>query len=111
MHKLPFHALLVTVAASVFIPRANAVEPLPFPQVNADTWVLIEVWPEMSETTLSAYFMDVSALRNHNLCVATVRALDRDAASLAKAQGRSSTSYRQCLSIDDAIENGYVRAR
>jgi hypothetical protein len=84
--------------------------PLPYPEVNADTWVLIEIWPAVGDITLSAYFMDFSTEKNQNLCEAIKRVLDRDAAAVAKSQKREATSYRQCLSLADAMAKGYVAA-
>jgi hypothetical protein len=81
---------------------------LPYPEVNADTWVLIEIWPAVGDITLSAYFMDFSVEKNRNLCEAIKRALDRDAIALAKSQKREATSYRQCLSLGNAAAKGYV---
>jgi hypothetical protein len=82
--------------------------PLPDPEVNADTWVLIEIWPTVGDTTLSAYFMDFSGEKNRSLCEAIKRVLDQDALALAKEQKREATSYRQCLTLDDALSKGYV---
>lgn len=81
---------------------------LPYPEVNPDTWVLIEMWPTVGDITLSAYFMDFSAQKNQNLCEATKRALDRDAEALAKEQKRETTSFRRCLTVNDAVTAGYV---
>jgi hypothetical protein len=85
--------------------------PLPYPVVNADTWVLVEIWPTVGDITLSAYFMDFSGRKNQNLCEATKRALDRDGAAFAKLTKRETTSYIQCLTIRDAVNAGYVEAR
>ena len=82
--------------------------PLPFPEVNPDTWVLIEIWPTVGDITLSAYFMETLSQKNQNLCEAIKRSLDRDAEALAKAEGRKATSYRQCLTLRDAVRKGYV---
>ena len=82
--------------------------PVPYPEVNPDTWVLIEIWPAVGDITLAAYFMDTWSQKNQNLCEATKRALDRDAEALAKAQGREATSYRQCFTLRDAVRKGYV---
>ena len=78
--------------------------------VNDDTWVLIEIWPEVHDVTLSAYFMDFSTGKNQNLCAATKRSLDRDAVAQAERLKREATSYRQCLSIGDAVKAGYIAA-
>lgn len=82
--------------------------PIPYPNVDNYTWVLIEIWPEVRDITLSAYFIDATSRKNQNLCEATKRALDRDAAALAKQQNREATSHRQCLTLGDAIRSGYV---
>jgi hypothetical protein len=84
--------------------------PLPYPEINADTWVLIEIWPEVGDITLSTYFMDFSVNKNASLCLATKRALDRDATATAEKQNRTATSYRQCLTISQAVTAGYIRA-
>jgi hypothetical protein len=82
---------------------------LPYPEAGADTWVLIEIWPEVNDITLSAYFMDFLSRKNENLCKSTKSALDRDADARAKEQNRKFTSYRQCLMLSDAIYKGYVK--
>lgn len=85
--------------------------PLPYPVVDDETWVLVEIWPEVSDITLSAYFMDRSGRKNQNLCEATKRSLDRDAMALAKEQKRQPTASRQCLTVTDAISAGYIEQR
>lgn len=104
---------LLSILAAMTIPLSAQPQelkysPLPYPEVNADTWVLIEIWPTVGDITLSTYFMDFSGEKNQNLCEATKRALDRDAVALAKEQKREATSYRQCLSLSDAVRKGYV---
>jgi hypothetical protein len=84
--------------------------PLPYPAVNADTWVLLEIWPTVGDITLSAYFMDATSRKNQILCEATKRSLDRDAAVQALEQMREFSSDRQCLTISDAVKAGYIAA-
>jgi hypothetical protein len=64
----------------------------------------------VGDITLSAYFIDATSRKNENLCEATKRSLDRDAAALAKEQKGKSTNYRQCLTLSDAIHAGYVES-
>jgi hypothetical protein len=82
--------------------------PLRYPEVNPDTWILIEIWPTVGDITLAAYFMENWSQKNQNLCEATKRSLDRDAEAQAYAQGRKATSYRQCLTLREAMRKGYV---
>ena len=82
---------------------------LPSPQVNKDSWVMIEIWPEVKDITLSAYFLDFAYGKNKNVCEATKRVFDRDQEARAKKEGRDYSSYRLCMSVNDAILQGYVR--
>lgn len=82
--------------------------PAPHPVVGTDAWVLIEIWPTVGDITLAAYFLDATSKKNQNLCEAAKISLDRDAASQAKAHDFTPTSYRQCLTVRDAIKAGYV---
>ena len=99
-------ALANPLTAKAQMPKFN---PLPYPVVNTDTWVLIEIWPDVGDITLSAYFMDFSSGKNQNLCEATKRSLDRDAVTLAKQQKREATSTRQCLTVLAATQAGYIK--
>jgi hypothetical protein len=105
-----FAGLLGAVSASAANGEELKYGPLPYPVVNTDTWVLIEIWPTVGDITLSAFFMDFSSRKNQNLCEATKRALDRDAVALAKQQKREATSSRQCLTLGDAVQAGFVAA-
>ncbi len=105
-----FLAWLFFAAVPLSLPAADLkYGPVPFPVVNADTWVLIEVWPAVHDITLSAYFMDATSRKNQNLCEATKRSLDREASVRAKAEGREATSWRECYTLRDAIKMDYVR--
>ena len=83
---------------------------LPSPEINRDSWVLIEVWPVVQDITLSAYFLDVSPDKSKNLCEAVKRVLDRDQETRPKEEGKPLTSYRLCFSINEAIAEGYIKA-
>jgi hypothetical protein len=51
--------------------------PLPYRAVNANTWVLIEIWSTVGDDiTLSAYFMDATSRKNERLRDATKRSPD-----------------------------------
>lgn len=83
--------------------------PLPFPEVDPDTWVLIEYWPTVKDITMHAYFMESRSEKNQNLCVAMKKVIDRDAAAIAKKQGTRATTWRKCFTLRDAIAEGYVK--
>ena len=59
---------------------------------------------------LSAYFLDFSNGRNRNLCEAAKRVFDREQESRAKAARTEFSSYRLCLSVDEARLRGYFRS-
>ena len=77
---------------------------LPYPVINEHSWVMIEIWPDVQDITLSAYFLDFSYDKNKNLCTATKRVFDR-------AAKPSETSYRLCMSVSDAIAQEYIYTR
>lgn len=91
---------------------ANPAPPkLTKPEVNKDSWVMIEIWPEVKDITLSAYFLDFSYEKNKNLCDVTKRVFDRDQEARSKSGGKPMSSYRLCMSINDAIGQGYITAQ
>jgi hypothetical protein len=72
------------------------------PELNDDSWVLIEVWPAVRAVTLTAFFLDYSYEKNENLCRATHRVFERD-------PQKGDTSYRLCMSLHEARRRGYFR--
>jgi hypothetical protein len=82
---------------------------LPRPELDNDSWVLVEIWPEVENITLSAYFLDFSYERNKNLCEATKRALDRDQGTQRKTTKKALSSYRLCMSVTDATAQRYIK--
>jgi len=82
---------------------------LPFPHINGDSWVMIEIWPEVKDITFSAYFLDFSYEKNKNLCRAAVLVFDRDQIAQSEKMGKTFTSHRECLSVNDAFIQGYIR--
>lgn len=82
---------------------------LPYPEVGVDTWVMIEVWLEISAITMSAYFMDFSYKKNMNLCNAVMRALDRNEEEIGDESRKQLTSYRLCMHIDEAITWRFIQ--
>ncbi|MBR0879476.1 hypothetical protein ABIF65_006804 [Bradyrhizobium japonicum] len=82
--------------------------PKPYPEVDGNTVVLIEIWPTVGDITFHAYFMDTPPARNLNLCLAGKSVFDRDAEAMAKAQNRTATSYRQCLTLPQAVSKSYI---
>jgi hypothetical protein len=90
--------------------QTPGVSPIPHPSLGPYAWVLIEIWPEVNDITLAAYFLANTSAKSQSLCEATKRSLDRDAIALAKSQNRQTTSYRRCWTVRDAIKAGYVAA-
>lgn len=72
---------------------------------------MIEMWPEVNDITLSAYFLDLSYEKNKNLCSATKRVFDRDQEAQSKSGGKPMSSYRLCMSVNDALAQGYIAAK
>jgi len=70
---------------------------------------MVEIWPEVKDITLAAYFLDFSYEKNRNLCEATKRVFDRDQEAQSKTLGREMSSYRSCMSVNDAIAQKYIR--
>jgi hypothetical protein len=83
----------------------------PYPEVDDNTVVLVEIRPAVGDITFHAYFMDFSPVKNLNLCLAGKNVFDRDAEAIAKAQNRTATSYRQCLTLPQAVAKGYISPR
>ena|SRR5215471_2510658 len=84
---------------------------LPAPRVDQNTWIMIEIWPEVQNITLAAYFLDFSYEKNSNLCSEAKRVFDSEAAAKEKLQNKKFSSYRVCMSLDDAVKQGYVEGR
>jgi hypothetical protein len=86
--------------------------PLPYPRVSPNSWVMIEFWADVSTITLSAYFLDSSYGKNKNLCNAAKAVFDRDQKEQSQRSKKAFSSYRLCLSLNDAVQQGHVeRAR
>ncbi len=79
------------------------------PELNEDSWVMIEIWPEAHAITLTAFFLDNSFEKNRNLCAATKRVFDREQEYKSKESFKSLTSYRMCLSVEEADKRGYFK--
>lgn len=101
-------ATAFVVVAAVAGPTKNNVRPLVKPEINADSWVMIEIWPEVNDITLSAYFLDYNAPKNKSLCQAVKIVFDRDQQAREKQLAKKFTSYRRCLSVEDAKKEGLV---
>jgi hypothetical protein len=84
---------------------------LPAPRVDQNSWIMIEIWPEVQDITLTAYFLDFSYEKNSNLCSEAKRVFDSEAAAKEKLQNKKFSSYRVCMSLDDAVKQGYVEGR
>src|SRR5215470_3744644 len=87
------------------------VSKLPAPRVDQNSWIMIEIWPEAQNITLAAYFLDFSSEKNRNLCSEAKRVFDSGAAAKEKLQKKKFSSYRVCMSLDDAVKQGYVEGR
>jgi hypothetical protein len=84
---------------------------LPAPKVDQNSWIMVEIWPEVQDITLAAYFLDVSYEKNSNLCSETKHVFDSGAAAKEKLQKKKFSSYRLCMSLSDAVKQGYVEGR
>jgi hypothetical protein len=84
---------------------------LPAPKVNQNSWIMIEIWPEVQDIVLAAYFLDFAYEKNRNLCSEAKRVFDSGAAAKEKLQEKKFSSYRVCMSLDDAVKQGYVEGR
>ena len=84
---------------------------LPVPKVDQNSWIMIEIWPEVQDITLAAYFLDFSYEKNSNLCSEAKRVFDSEAAAKEKLQKKKFSSYRVCMSLDEAVKQGYVEGR
>ena len=84
---------------------------LPVPKVDQNSWIMIEIWPEAQNITLAAYFLDFSYEKNSNLCSEAKRVFDSEAAAKEKLQKKKFSSYRVCMSLDEAVKQGYVEGR
>jgi len=84
---------------------------LPSPEVNKDSWVMVEIWPDVKDITLAAYFLDFSYEKNKNLCEAAKRVFDRDQEARSESLGREMSSYRRCMSVKDAVAQKYIREK
>ena len=70
--------LLLFFGSSIGLGADSKLDRVPAPRVNQDSWVMIEVWPDVQSITLAAYFLDSSFERNKRLCEATKTVFDRD---------------------------------
>jgi hypothetical protein len=70
-----FSAVLIYLGSTVGFAATPNFDRLPHPRLNDDSWIMIEVWPDVKAMTLSAYFLDGSTEKNRNLCEATKRVL------------------------------------
>jgi hypothetical protein len=84
---------------------------LPAPKLDQNSWVMIEIWPEVQDITLAAYFLDIVFEKNRNLCSEAKRVFDSNAAAQEKLQKKKFSSYRVCMSLSDAVKQGYVEGR
>ena len=102
--KLSFLFFLVLFSSLAYSANPLKHSKLPYPVINEHSWVMIEIWPEVQDITLSAYFLDFSYDKNKNLCTVTKRVFDR-------AAKPNQTSYRLCMSVSDAIAQEYIYTR
>ena len=80
--------------------------PVPAPVINKDSWILLEIWPDVKDITLSLYFLDSSFAKNKNLCEATKRSLDREADARSKELKRKFTSYALVTGLGTECPDG-----
>ena len=100
---------LLFFGSSIGFGADSKLDRVPAPRVNQDSWVMIEVWPDVQSITLAAYFLDSSFERNKRLCEATKTVFDRDQEARSKAQKKKFSTYWLCMPVSDAIQQGYVQ--
>jgi hypothetical protein len=112
MMRFAFISLLIVCSVcTTGFGAESTIARLPPPRLNQDTWIMIEIWPDVQAITLSAYFLDFSSEKNRNLCESTKRVFDRDQDLRSKTLKKAFSSYRLCMSLSDAIRQGYVDDR
>ena len=109
-------AIAVGILMLAIMPKIGAsadlkLSKLPAPRVDQNSWIMIEIWPEVQNITLAAYFLDFSYEKNSNLCSEAKRVFDSEAAAKEKLQNKKFSSYRVCMSLSDAVKEGYVEGR
>jgi hypothetical protein len=100
--------LMLGIMPKIGASAALKLTKLPAPRVDQNSWIMIEIWPEVQDITLATYFLDFSYEKNSNLCSETKRVFDSGAAAKEKLQKKKFSSYRVCMSLDDAVKQGYV---
>ena len=103
--------LMLGVVSKIVAGADLKLSKLPAPRVDQNSWIMIQIWPEVQDITLAAYFLDFSYERNSNLCSEAKRVFDSGAAAKEKLQKKKFSSYRLCMSLDDAVKQGYVEGR
>lgn len=98
-----FLALIALPIAAIGEPIATVSEP----ELGVNSWIMIEIWPEFFDITLTAYFLDYSFRKNKRLCEATKRVFDREQEYSSKESGTQLSSYRVCWSDEEARSKGY----
>lgn len=80
------------------------------PKLDENSWVLLEILPGPGASIpVSAYFLDFSYGRNQNLCESVKRTFENEAKVISKRESRVLRSYRLCLSVSQAISQGYIQ--
>jgi len=86
------------------------------PELDKNSWLMIEVWPDVMDVTLTAYFLDYTFDKNKALCKATKRVFDREQEfhqnEVRRKTGNSEfimNSFRKCLSVNEARSLGYFQ--
>lgn len=108
------HLIFVVFISVVFVGTAiskSRLSALPKPEVNENSWVMVEIWPEVNDITLSAYFLDSSEQKNKALCASVKTVFDRDQDAKERKLKKKFTSYRRCLSVNKAMEEGLIVAK
>ena len=82
-----------------------------YPVVNDAGYVLLEIWPEVKDVTLSAFFFDELHEKSRNLCEALKTVLDRDAQTRSRDTGMKFTSYRRCMTVGDASRESWIHPK
>ncbi|MBI4006838.1 MAG: hypothetical protein HY356_09220 [Gammaproteobacteria bacterium] len=108
--KVFFTTILLAIPLAGFSENPVPVN-LPMPELNKDSWLIVEIWLDVKDITFSAYFLDFSYEKNKSLCEAAKRVFDNYQETLSKNNGRKFSSYRLCMSVEDGKAQGYIRTQ
>ena len=79
----------------------------PYPQVNDESWVLVEIWPRIPNFHVVAYFLKETQFGRVQGCSSVKDAYDKE--RIAGGGNRATQAELKCMAIADAIKAGYIK--